>query len=819
MANMGDFVRYRDKIHDTAGESAFPALAKSDVTRTKLAGKPLVSAWLDEGIGADMLRFLRNMPIFRRLFMFLAVAMAVPVILIILLGNFFLSSLNTRGQAVQTSFDAQSIAASEQNNLLRMNALLQARHYQVFASLSRQVQDSSLSASGGLTGENISALEVEFNFALGSYASSYEIASSSNMSGIKAILLNDSPATGAGIIQDQQQALNSVSGPSGLWSTYRTLQENELTQLSNLQTSGDLLTEYRNAYQTFYDANSTFFALRKNWQRVVNDAAAMGKTVTTVGPSLVDPILLGTVASILITILAFALSGFIVNLTITTPLRGLVNLTRRIARGDSSARAKITSNDEIDRVAAAMNNMLNHIVHLIQEAQAQRDFLQAQVEKLVSEVSGVGEGDLRIQAEVTADALGVLADSFNYMVEELSSLIVRVKMVSHEVENSTILTFEHMRQLVENADLQIQQIGAAANEVDLMSESSRQVADRAQSLYTMAHEARLTARDGRESVLQTVEGMGRIQAYVQDTASKVQALGESSREIDTIVSAISNIAHMTNRYALDAAIQAAMAGANGQGFGALASDIRRLAESAKDQASMIGRIVRGVRDGIGEVAVSMQDTERETSADAQLAEKAGTSLDSIYSVVERQAREIETINQMATQQSQSSNTVVHIMQTVSNSTQRSSASTREAAQNMERLARLADQLLASVEAFKLRDNLNYYYAASGISVTPQDQQSNNLTVSGIFRAVTAAPAVAQPASSGWYPGNGENAPTTHRNGRGNNGYGWQQTPPPPPQWAPAPRINGSSQAQQPFPGQPGAPVQRPRMYELPDDPM
>jgi len=160
-----------------------------------------------------MLRFLANMPIFRRLFIFFAVAVVVPAVMMILLGNFFLSTLNTRGQAVQISFDAQSVASTEQNNLLRMNALLQARHYQVFASLSNRVKDSSLPAFGGLTGQNISALEVEFNFALGSYVSSYEAASSSNMSGIKNILLNDNPTTGPGIITDQQQALDAVIAP------------------------------------------------------------------------------------------------------------------------------------------------------------------------------------------------------------------------------------------------------------------------------------------------------------------------------------------------------------------------------------------------------------------------------------------------------------------------------------------------------------------------------------------------------------------------------------------------------------------------------
>src|SRR5581483_10107572 len=116
-----------------------------------------------------------------------------------------------------------------------------------------------------------------------------------------------------------------------------------------------------------------------------------------------------------------------------------------------------------------MNNMLDNIVRLIQETQSQRDALQGQVEKLVSEVSGVGEGDLRVQAEVTADALGVLADSFNYMVEELGSLVVRVKMVAHEVGNSTTAILDRMTQLVETGDRQIQQISDAAADVERMS--------------------------------------------------------------------------------------------------------------------------------------------------------------------------------------------------------------------------------------------------------------------------------------------------------------------------------------------------------------
>lgn len=740
-----------------------------------------------------MIRFLGNVPIFRRLFLAFAVAAFIPGIVIVLLGNFYVNSLNSRGQAESTSFDAQSLAAQDFVDLQRMNALLQAKFYQVYASSSRIITDPSSYALGGLENSEIGKLESDFGNSLGTYQSQYELATSPNMSTVRSILLSDSPGSANTIISSQQTALDTVI--NNLWAlgpnAYKPLQDQLLSSLDILQNdviTGISLTplqvnqQYESDYTILHNAIDKFTSLRNNWQLVVNDAVTMGKAVTAVGSSQTQPIIVATAAAFILTVLIVIMAGYIVNLTITRPLSQLSTLTKRIIKGNTSARATIRGHDEIAMVAGAMNNMLDNIVHLIQETQAQRDALQAQVEKLVSEVSGVGEGDLRIQAEVTADALGVLADSFNYMVEELSSLIVRVKMVSQEVENSTTHTFERMSQLVEIADVQIQQIGEAGIEVEHMADSSRQVADRTQSLYAIAREARKTAETGRESVQQTVEGMGRIHSYVHETATKVQALGDSSRQIDDIVTAIANIAHQTNRLALDAAIQAAMAGENGKGFGAVAADIRRLAERAKDQTSMIGRIVRSVREDIGAAAVSMQDTEREASSGAKLAEEAGGSLESIVTVVERQGREIETINLMATQQLQSSNMVVQIMQGVSNATQQSSASTRDAAQNMERMARLAEQLLASVEAFKLRDNVDYY-PPTNVTITPDSDVDNVMTVSGVFRTITAS---AQPAELGRYPYPNQALPTgtpsagripaysptsSWQNGGNVNGYG------------------------------------------------
>src|SRR5258708_7501177 len=348
--------------------------------------------------------------------------------------------------------------------------------------------------------------------------------------------------------------------------------------------------------------------------------------------------------------------------------------------------------------------ILDNIVRLIQETQAQRDSLQAQVEKLVSEVSGVGEGDLRVQAEVTVDTLGVLADSFNYMVEELSSLIVRVKMVAHEVENSTVTILDHMTQLVENGDIQRQQIGNATAGVEHIAGSSRHVAERAQVLYKIARETRMNAQSGRASMNQSLEGIERIHENVQDTASKVQLLGDRSREIDEILTAISNIAQQTNRLALDASIQAAMAGENGKGFGAVAIDIRRLAERSKEQSTIIAQIMRNVLDDIHSAALSMRETTQESATGTQIAQEVGNALETMFSAVEHQAGEIELTNQVATQQLQSSARVVKIMQRVFDSTRQNSIITRVVTQEMEELAQVAGQLLVSVEVFKLRED-------------------------------------------------------------------------------------------------------------------
>ena len=176
-----------------------------------------------------MIRSITNMPIFRRLLIAFALAAVVPGLVIVLLGTYYVNQLTARGQAVKTSFNAQNTAYEEQINLQRMNALLQARHAEVFANLGGSVQDPSMNASGQLISDDILARETDFDQTLVKYQQDFSLATSPNMSAIRNILLSDDPNNT--IASDQQTILNNVLQHQ--WPAYKKLQDEELTLLQD----------------------------------------------------------------------------------------------------------------------------------------------------------------------------------------------------------------------------------------------------------------------------------------------------------------------------------------------------------------------------------------------------------------------------------------------------------------------------------------------------------------------------------------------------------------------------------------------------------
>lgn len=668
-----------------------------------------------------MLKFITKMQIARRLLLAFLLTAVIPGIIISVLGLTFYKGQTDRSQIIRINISAFKSATTAGTYLPNLNALLITTYLEQYQS-HQQADKAQVTTNIQLIQQTSKLFDTEAH----RYQQNYELLTSSRMWPTQNVLkYNHIDST---LPIQQQKDLNQVLHT--LWPNYQADEARILDAINKKLPATavrDLITR----------ANLDYIPLENQWDEITSIAEKISIRMVTTRMTQAHQIIFLTLIAFFGTIILITAIGYVAYRSITIPLHQLALLTRRIAKGDTKARAAITTRDEIYLVATSMNTMLDNIVQLIQEAEEQRDKLQSRVEKLISEVSSIGDGNLCVQAEVDDSELGILADSFNYMIEALGSLVVRVKSVAGEVASSTSKILNCMTQLVETDNSQLQQIARASAEVEQMATSSRNVAERSRVLFDVANIARQDTQLGREAIEQVMEGMGRINNNVQITATKVHTLGDHSREIDEIIEVISSIAHQTNRLALDAAIQSAMAGENGKGFGAVAADIRRLAERTKDQAHLITRIVRSIREEIGTLAVSMQDTEKETTSGAQLTQETGVALQSIFTAIEHQAKEIEMINLMVAQQLQSSNTVVHIMQNVAETTQQSSVNTRDASQHVERLARQVRQLRTSVEAFKLREGQDYQVPTTSTTMDWEDEPEHPLTISGVFRTVSA----------------------------------------------------------------------------------
>jgi methyl-accepting chemotaxis protein len=386
----------------------------------------------------------------------------------------------------------------------------------------------------------------------------------------------------------------------------------------------------------------------------------------------------------------------------------LADICRQVSSGNRSARASVKGEDEFAVLASAVNAVLDGapvasgglISHAAGDAQDAAT-LQAQIEKLLQEVSAVGDGDLRVQAEVTPDTLGVLADSFNYMIEELAKVAGRVQATTFQVTNATRRLLDRSAEVAQASDTQAIQISQTTESVARLADFVQLSANNALAAAEAARDALKNADGGQRAVVQTIDGMVRIRENVQETSKKIKRLGERSQEVGEIVRLIEDIADQTNLLALNAAIQSAMAGEHGRGFAVVADEIRLLAERVTEATKRIATIVKSIQGDTYEAVVAMEESTQEVVKGSVLADQAGEALRSIYGAVDRQAKMIEGIAKAANERAQTSEAVATTMTRIADITRQTNAATQDTTAAVSYLAELAEQLRASVATFRL----------------------------------------------------------------------------------------------------------------------
>jgi twitching motility protein PilJ len=324
--------------------------------------------------------------------------------------------------------------------------------------------------------------------------------------------------------------------------------------------------------------------------------------------------------------------------------------------------------------------------------------------RLLDELGDLADGDLTVQATVTEDFTGAIADSINYSIDQLRGLVATINQTAVQVSAAAQETQSTAMHLAEASEHQAQEIAGASAAVNEMAVSIDQVSANAAESAAVAERSVAIAHKGAEVVQNTITGMDTIREQIQETSKRIKRLGESSQEIGDIVSLINDIADQTNILALNAAIQASMAGEAGRGFAVVADEVQRLAERSAAATKQIEQLVKTIQTDTNEAVISMEQTTAEVVRGARLAQDAGVALGEIESVSRNLADLIQNISNAARQQAASAGHISNTMNVIQEITSQTTAGTIATARSIGNLAEMANELRQSVAGFKLPEH-------------------------------------------------------------------------------------------------------------------
>ena len=364
------------------------------------------------------------------------------------------------------------------------------------------------------------------------------------------------------------------------------------------------------------------------------------------------------------------------------------------------ARVEIVSEDEIGLTAQEFNTLLDNTTVLIQSREEQERIQQA-IMRLLIEVGDVAEGDLSKTLAADDKITGAIAESFNYMIEQLREIIVHVQTTANRVSSSSSRIQSTSATLAEGSGVQSEQIVTTSAAVDEMSVSIQQVSNNSAESAEISQQVRIDAQDGAQAVRHVIGSMQRVRSQIEDVEGSVNDLRAYSEQIGEILTIVRNLADHTAILAINASIEASSAGSSGRGFAVVAREVETLALQTSEATEQVSEIITAIQRDTQQTVAATAATVAEVRRGSQLAGDAGKRLEEIELVTVRLAELMQEISTASRQQAKSSETVAQSMSNISLVTQQTAAGTRQASLSLKNLTTLAERLRASVSTFYL----------------------------------------------------------------------------------------------------------------------
>jgi twitching motility protein PilJ len=401
------------------------------------------------------------------------------------------------------------------------------------------------------------------------------------------------------------------------------------------------------------------------------------------------------------------LIGFLFSRSITKPLAETVKVLGAVAGGDLSQQLAVTSKSELGQMAETLNQTIVRLRGQVRteaerdQERRTREELQENISRFLDTAMEIAHGDLTRRGEVTSDVLGNVVDAINLMVDEIALLLKGVREAANNVASNSGEMLASTEQMVVGVQAQTRDAINVSSAMEEMTISVRQVAENAEASAQAAQQTLQAADKGEAAVRETLASMQQIRSDVQLIAKRIKSLGDRSLEISEIVDTIDDIASQTNLLALNAAIEAAGAGEAGLRFAVVADEVRKLAERAAKATRDIAGLIKSVQTETQEAVVAMAEGSGKVEAGFHVAAQAEESLREIGSVSRRSADLAKDINFATQQQVRGAEGVATAVQSIGTVATQTEQGVLQSQQTVQAIARLAQELTASLSRFKL----------------------------------------------------------------------------------------------------------------------
>lgn len=428
--------------------------------------------------------------------------------------------------------------------------------------------------------------------------------------------------------------------------------------------------------------------------------------------------------------------GVLTSRWITAPILKLNQASKVIARGELDQQVDVQGTNELGELAQSFNQMATQLHHSFatleqtntvleqtnheleqrvdartaelrqakESAEQAKEALQQRVNQLLQEVTPIREGDLTIQAQVTADEIGTIADSYNTMVKSLQAIVVQVQSTAQYVAEATSVHESSVRELHTGASQQAIEIAQALQRTEQMAEVVHQLTIRAQKAAAAVQQATEAVAEGDIAMNRTVNSITAIETTVLETVDKVKHLGEASQEISAVVGLIKRFADQTNLLALNASVEASRAGQEGQSFMVIAAEVRTLAQQSAEATEAIRKLVATIQAETNEVVAAIESSSKQVTTGTELVNHTRQSLNKITAVNAQISELVATIAEATLVQSQGAETITATMQGVAAIANKTSTEAQQVSAAFEQLSQMTQDLQSDVGRFKVRAN-------------------------------------------------------------------------------------------------------------------